>query len=129
MSRRFPASLQHRPLRLLVGRCAASRRRVRLAPNPVISRISLVSAVTLAAAGLGPQAARADIVTFLPTGGEQTFTVPAGVTSLHMIAVGGKGGAGGTSGGAGGFGGLVSADVPVTAGQVLYVEVGGKGSS
>ncbi len=33
-------------------------------------------------------------VTFGFTGGEQTFTVPAGVTSLHAVAVGGRGGAG-----------------------------------
>ena len=30
--------------------------------------------------------------TFASTGAEQTFTVPAGVTSLHVAAVGGLGG-------------------------------------
>ena len=84
------------------------------------------------AAVVAPAAARADVVTFLPTGAEQTFAVPAGVTSVHAIAVAGKGGAGGTGGapgGAGGFGALVSADLAVTPGQVLYIEVGGNGST
>jgi hypothetical protein len=76
--------------------------------------------------------ARADVVTFLPTGGEQTFTVPDGVTSVHVIAVGGMGGSGGgcpvECGGAGGFGAFASGDLLVTPGEVLYVEVGGNGA-
>jgi hypothetical protein len=76
--------------------------------------------------------ARADVVTFLPTGDEQTFTIPDGVTSVHVIAVGGEGGTGGgclaNCGGARGFGALASADLPVTPGEVLYVEVAGNGA-
>jgi hypothetical protein len=70
-------------------------------------------------------------VSYAYTGGEQTFTVPAGVTSLHVEAVGGHGGdapsltTGTVSGGSGA---VVTADLPVTAGQVLYVEVGGNGA-
>lgn len=87
-----------------------------------------LAAVADAPARADASAARAtpQSVTFLPTGGEQTFTVPAGVTTLHAVAVGGRGAAGG-SGGPGGYGALVSADLSVTPGQVLYLEVGGNG--
>jgi len=60
------------------------------------------------------------------TTGEDTFTVPAGVSSLHVIAVGGQGGAT-AFGDDGGFGGQVSADLAVQGGAGLYVEVGGNG--
>lgn len=76
-----------------------------------------------------PGLARATDVTFVPTGAEQTFTVPAGVRTVHAVAVGGKGGDGAESGGAGGFGALASADLAVTPGQTLYIEVGGNGGS
>ena len=59
------------------------------------------------------------------TGGEQTFTVPAGVTSIHVDAFGGNGGSAGAAGGAAAE---VSGDLTVTPGQVLYVEVGGTGT-
>jgi hypothetical protein len=57
--------------------------------------------------------------------------VPPGVTSIHVVAVGGRGGDGGypTLHGAGGFGATASADLAVSPGQVLYVEVGGNGSA
>ena len=61
------------------------------------------------------------------TGGEQVFTVPAGVTSLHIVGIGGRGGADGGSDTAGGFGSVVTADLSVTPGQLLYIEVGGNG--
>ena len=67
-------------------------------------------------------------VTFFPTGGQQTFTVPAGVSTLNVVAVGGSGGGDGL-GIPGGFGARASADLSVSAGQVLYVEVGGNGGS
>ena len=50
-------------------------------------------------------------VTFFPTGGQQTFTVPAGVSTLNVVAVGGSGGADGASGLRGGFGARASADL------------------
>src|SRR5712691_4278629 len=75
-----------------------------------------------------PVAASANTVVFSFTGGEQTFTVPAGVTGVHVVAIGGRGGAG-VSGEPGGFGALVEADLPVTPGQVLYVEVAGNGGA
>jgi hypothetical protein len=57
--------------------------------------------------------------------GEETFTVPAGVSSVHVVAQGAGGGSGGVSGGPGGIGAVVSGDLSVTPGQVLYVEVAG----
>jgi len=60
------------------------------------------------------------------TGGEQTFTVPAGVTSVHVVAVGGRGG---SSGGVGGAAAQASGNLTVTPGQTLYLEVGGNGRS
>src|SRR5262249_17762787 len=50
---------------------------------------------------------------------EQMFTVPAGVTSVHVVAKGASGG------NAGGKGAVVSGDVAVAEGDTLYVEVGG----
>ena len=72
---------------------------------------------------------------FFSTGADQTFTVPAGVTSLHVKAWGAGGG--GSSGGAGytfandgGGGGFASGILAVTPGDLLTVIVGrgGKGS-
>lgn len=66
------------------------------------------------------------------TQGSDTFTVPAGVTSLSVkLWGGGGGGAGGgysASGGNGGGGGYVSASVSVTPGEVLNIYVGGGGN-
>ncbi len=73
------------------------------------------------------------LVTYLSTNAEQCYTVPAGVTTVHVVAVGGRGGDGrpGSDGTAapGGFGARVAADVAVRGGQILYVAVGGNGTS
>src|SRR4029077_5343587 len=66
-------------------------------------------------------------------GAEQTFTVPSGVTSIVVIAIGAAGGSGSTptSGGTGGTGGegeQVSDTLAVIPGNTLYVEVGGVGT-
>jgi Glycine rich protein len=70
--------------------------------------------------------------TFIYTGKEQEFKVPAEVTSVHVTAVGGAGGSGfpvQNPGGAGGLGAVVSANLGVTPGHTLYVEVGGEGET
>lgn len=67
--------------------------------------------------------------TFSATGAEQTFVVPAGVTSVRVTAIGGRGGAGYGSNVPGGAGAAVAGTVAVTPGQTLYVEVGANGSS
>ncbi len=63
--------------------------------------------------------------TFTYAGSEQTFTVPGGVSSIQVVAIGAGGG--GTSGAAGGEAADVSGSVTVTPGQTLYIEVGGEG--
>lgn len=65
--------------------------------------------------------------TFSTTGAEQTFAVPDGVTSLDVVAVGGRGGPG-VVGAPGLFGAVLSARLAVTPGQILFVEVGGNGA-
>ncbi len=91
-------------------------------------RARVLSALCAAAGALGlalaAAPAQATTQTFSFTGAEQTFTVPAGVYRLHVVAIGGSGGAGEF---AGGKAAQVSADLAVSAGQTLYVEVGGKG--
>ena len=57
---------------------------------------------------------------------EETFVVPQGVTSIHVVAIGGAGGAGG-GGTSGGRGAIVKAELEVTPGETLYVHVGGNG--
>jgi hypothetical protein len=63
-------------------------------------------------------------------GVRRSFTVPAGVSSLHVVAIGGEGGIAPESGGErpAGFGAIVTADLPVAPGA-LYVEVAGNGSA
>ena len=57
-------------------------------------------------------------------GAEQTFTVPAGLSTITVTATAAGGGTGRFVG-PGGEGAVVSASLPVTSGEVLYVEVGG----
>jgi hypothetical protein len=74
-----------------------------------------------------PATAHAQTTNFSFTGAEQSYTVPAGVTSLYVTATGARGG-GATSGyGTGGRGAVVSGAISVAPGQTLYVEVGGIG--
>jgi Glycine rich protein len=67
-------------------------------------------------------AAASTTVTFQSTGAEQTFVVPAGVGTVHVLAVGGRG-----YSVSGAYGAGAVADLPVSPGEVLYVEVGGNG--
>jgi Glycine rich protein len=74
----------------------------------------------------GCPAARAQATSkiFTYTGAEQTFTVPAGIFSVEVLAVGGRGGNASKPGGAAA---QVSGELSVTPGETLYVEVGGNG--
>ena len=78
-----------------------------------------------------PAAAGADVTTFSYTGGEQTYTVPAGVHSLSITAIGAAGGTDILSGQtySGGRGAIVTGVVDVDPGELLYVEVGGIGTN
>jgi hypothetical protein len=68
-------------------------------------------------------------VSFSYTGNTQTYTVPAGVTSITVDANGAGGGAQPGNGGQAGAGGKMVATIPVTPGQVLSVIVGGAGGN
>lgn len=97
-------------------------------PRRLAASAGLAGAVLLAAAG-SAQAAQQTITRV----GETAFTVPAGVTSLQISAIGGSGGnVISSSGGvlqAGGQGRSISATLAVTPGEVLYVEVGSDGAN
>lgn len=89
-----------------------------------IAVIAVMAVTALGVGAAGATAATTKVFSF--TGAEQTFTVPAGVTSIHVVAIGGHGGKAGNAGGAGA---QVEGDLSVKAGQTLYVEVGGNGGS
>lgn len=97
-------------------------------PGQVLRRVALAGAAVCCAGAAVAGTARADMASF-DTSGEHPFTVPAGVTSVHIVAIGGKGSAGSFGGAAGGFGAVATSDLPVTPGQVLYVEVASGGGS
>ncbi len=92
------------------------------------------AALALAALGLGAIAPTGALAgtpptvteTFPATGFEQSFTVPAGVSSVRVEAIGaaGESGFNGTSGGSGAD---VVGALPVSAGESLYVEVAAPG--
>ena len=63
-------------------------------------------------------------VTFICTGGEQTYVVPNNVTSLVVDAVGGSGRGTETHG----KGGRAQGTITVTPGETLYIYAGGAGS-
>lgn len=77
----------------------------------------------------------AQTVTCTYTSGSNPFTVPSGVSSIHVFAVGGMGGASiecpmpgvCTQDVAGGFGAAVSGTLPLSPGTTLYAVVGANG--
>ncbi len=71
--------------------------------------------------------ARAQSVTFSYTGAAQSYTVPAGVTSIAVDMMGANGGTGYSGYGNGGKGGRLTGTLSVTPGQVLSIYVGGRG--
>ncbi len=68
------------------------------------------------------------VITFSFTGGEQQYTVPAGVRQLLVDARGAEGG-NYPGGAAGGKGARVQALLPVTPGQIIRLYVGGAGNA
>lgn len=90
---------------------------------------TLAAAVAFAAA-LAPAVADADTFTVSGnTGGEFTYAVPAGVSGVHVVLVGGRGaGFPFSTTLLGGFGAKLTADVPLPPGTTqLFVEVAGDG--
>jgi len=86
----------------------------------------LAMAGSAIAATTCPTAPGVQSVTFSSTGAEQTCVIPAGVSSVSVTAVGAPGGAGFNSQ-PGGTGAVATGTLSVTAGNTLYVEVGGAG--
>src|SRR5690242_14403470 len=107
-------------LRLMLRTSVASRTSTAL-------RTCFLLMLTCAWWAVAAEGADGAMVTFASTGTEQTFTVPVDVSTLHVVAIGGRGGpaylAGSAPYGMGGFGSVATADLPVTAGEVLYIEV------
>ena len=116
-------------------------RRVRVLASSRIRRVNANASGKTALCALcallcvlaGPSArALASTATFKHIGGEQTFTVPDGVTSIEVVAAGAAGesfsaeefGYRFISEDRGGKGAQVSGELSVTPGQTLYVEVG-----
>ena len=67
--------------------------------------------------------------TLFTTTGNHSYTIPAGVTTIHAVVIGAGGGGGGTSGAAAGAGGALAYtnNISVTPGQTIYVQVGAGG--
>ena len=66
-------------------------------------------------------------INFSFTGGQQTWVVPAGLTSIAVEIAGAQGNNGsGASGGIGGLGAFVTGTLSVTPGETLYFFVGGQ---
>ncbi|MFZ1306495.1 MAG: PKD-like domain-containing protein, partial [Ferruginibacter sp.] len=94
---------------------------------PVTATVTVTPSYTNGGGGPGS-------ATFNFTGGMQTFTVPAGVTSINITALGAQGGTGAIGGnsvlgGAGGLGASATGTLAVVPGQVLNIFVGGQGAS
>jgi hypothetical protein len=111
-----------------------------------VTRWRCAASLALATLVLVAQPSRAEagvLAQFGFTGAPQTWTVPAGITAVRIYAVG-AGGGGVTTGASdpvtgalptggplsvAGLGAMVSAEVPVTPGEVLSMTVGGEGGS
>jgi hypothetical protein len=103
-------------MRTMAVRCAGTRTRR-------LQRWCLVGA--FAALAVAPASAAATTQTFMTNG---TFTVPEGVTSVSVDALGAKGGDNTANTlGKGGSGGQATGTVSVTPGETLSVTVGGEG--
>ena len=111
-----------------VNRLRSGRARAAL----VLGVLTMAAAGTVAALA-GPAAASTaepgaaaatDSQTFLCTGNQQTYTVPAGVTSVTYQASGANGAFPSTFPSPGGKGAKITGSIPVTPGEVLTIDVG-----
>lgn len=97
----------------------------------VASGLAVLGPLPAALAADGPCSVADNTVTctFTSTGDEQSFTVPDDVTSVSVVAVGASGASGSSDFNGhvavGGLGGSATAQLTVTPGDVLFVEVGG----
>ena len=97
---------------------------------------ALWTLVSLMPSSAGAAGCSTSSLTFSYTGAEQCYSVPAGIDEINVVAIGGAGSNGGgwnglasdetpPPGGVAADGADVSGDLSVTAGEELYVEVGG----
>jgi hypothetical protein len=97
----------------------------------VLGTIGTLLASAIAATSAFAAPAPTVTETFSSTGAEQQFVVPTGVGSIRVRAIGGAGETGHPSfrsfGAPGGAGADVVSRIPVTPGEVLYVEVAAAG--
>ena len=110
---------RRRPARAVIGL-------VGLAGAVAVGLLAVASSALAALPSNCTQAQHAVTCAFAYTGAEQVFTVPSGVDSVQVDALGAAGGTG-RQGAPGGTGGAAGAPVSVRPGDVLYVEVGGVG--
>ena len=102
--------------------------------RPLVALVALVAAMAalliaysaspVHAAGSCSTTSGTTTCTFASTGAEDTFEVPAGVSSIHVVATGAPG-AVGLGGDSAGSGAQVIGDLTVTPDDTLYVNVGG----
>ena len=109
------------PTRFFGRRAGAAAATVALAA----AAVALVPAGSAVAAPTCTTAAGTTTCVFPSIGAEQTFVVPEGVRSVHVVARGAGGGRSVLGEASGGRGAVVSGDLAVLSGDVLYVEVGG----
>ena len=98
--------------------------------TPSLVRVLLFNMLLWCLAALSPSLASGQVQTetFNYTGAMQTWTVPAGVTSVTVEAWGAQGQTNAGGNVAGGLGGYATGDLTVTPGQVLNIFVGGGGA-
>jgi hypothetical protein len=111
---------RRRPPRAMVGLLG-------LAGAIAVSLLAFASSALAALPSNCRQTQHAVTCAFAYTGPEQEFTVPSGVDSVQVDALGAAGGDGDRTT-PGGIGGVAGAPVSVSPGEVLYIEVGGVGN-
>lgn len=88
-----------------------------------VARLLRVISLTLLAVAVPLTGTSGAAIQSFTTPGSHNFTVPAGVTSLNVVAIGGFGG------NLGGNGARVAFDLAVTPGESLAIEVAGNGDT
>ena len=101
--------------------------RLRTSTTFLAATVALVAPMVIAVDPRVAVALHTSSTTINYTGSDGSFTVPADVTSLHIVAEGGSGGGDGTN--VPGKGAKVAFDVTVAAGDVIKVKVGGAGTA
>lgn len=118
-----------------------SKNRIPVALTRMLIPLTALTLVTACGASVPQEvldptdsSATADLTTgtpqsFASTGQPEQLTVPDGATHAHVDASGAGGGTGGSMADGAGRGGAISADLAVSAGQVLTIGVGGAGGA